>query len=307
MKHLQHSLFVDLNTYQLHVRQLTPVQTVIAPILYLHGAVENGRIFYSHAGKGLAGFLADQGFIGYAADFAGRGLSQPLLADGLKHSQQQLICHDIPALIDYFYALHQQPLIIICHSWGGVVAAASLARFPHLIPKVKAKICFGTKRVISVRSLERLLKIDLIWNRVAPWLGRRYGYIPAKRWRFGADDEPQQFLCDTVAWINGAPFTDLSDHFDYKLACQQTAWPPLWHFAAEDDRLLGHPVDVQAFIEECGQQHARFSLLGKQQGYSQNYDHISMLTHSAAAAEHFTELTSWLKALHVRPIGNGVQ
>ncbi|MDP4945585.1 MAG: alpha/beta hydrolase, partial [Alishewanella sp.] len=74
-------------------------------------------------------------------------------------------------------------------------------------------------------------------------------------------------------------------------------WPAIWHFAAEHDRVLGHPKDVQAFIAECAQREAKFSLLGKTQGYSQNYDHISMLTHPAAATEHFQELTLWLKSL----------
>lgn len=298
MRHQQHSLFVDLQAYQLHVRQLTPLQPAIAPVLYLHGAVENGRIFYSYSGKGLAAYLADQGFVGYAADFAGRGLSQPSLEAGLQQSQQQLICNDIPSLINYVYAQHQQPIILICHSWGGVVAAATLARFPQLLAKVKAKVCFGTKRVISVRSLARQLKIDLIWNRLAPRLGQRYGYIPAKRWRFGADNEPLQFLLDTIAWINGAPFVDRSDHFDYHAACAKIDWPPLWHFAAENDRLLGHPTDVQAFIAEANQQQAKFSLLGKQQGYSQTYDHISMLTAPAAVNEHFNELAQWLRNMH---------
>lgn len=151
-----------------------------------------------------------------------------------------------------------------------------------------------------MRSWERRLKINVIWNKLAPLLGQHYGYVPAKRWRFGADNEPQQFLRDTIAWIKGAPFTDRSDNFDYQQACQQTAWPPIWHFAAEQDRLLGHPTDVQAFIEESGQQRARFSLLGKAQGYSQNYDHISMLTHVAATTEHFAELAVWLKALYDR-------
>lgn len=298
MKHQQHSRFVDLQTYQLHVRQLTPLQPAVAPVLYLHGAVENGRIFYSHSGKGLASYLADNGFVGYAADFAGRGLSQPSLAAGLQQSQQQLICQDIPGLIDYVYAQHQQPIILVCHSWGGVVATASLARFPQLLAKVKAKICFGTKRVISVRSLERLLKIDLIWNKLAPKLGQYYGYIPAKRWRFGADDEPQQFLRDTIGWINGAPFVDCCDNFDYQHACTRAQWPAIWHFAAKNDRLLGHPDDVQAFISEANQSQARFSLLGKENGYSQDYDHISMLTHPAADKEHFNELAQWLKAIY---------
>ena len=300
MKHQQHSLFVDLAAYQLHVRQLTPVQSSVGPILYLHGAVENGRIFYSHSGKGLACFLADHGFMGYAVDFAGRGLSQPSLQQGLQQSQQQLICHDIPALIEYFYELHQQPLTLICHSWGGVLAAACLARFPHLLPKIKAKICFGTKRVISVRSLARTVKIDLIWNKFAPWLGQRYGYLPAKRWRLGADNEPLQFLRDTIPWIKGAPFTDLTDQFDYQGACQRTSWPAIWHFAGAFDRLLGHPQDVQAFMTECHQHDAQFSVLGKAFGNAANYDHISMLTHPAATTEHFAALAQWLKALYAR-------
>lgn len=300
MRHQQHSLFVDLQAYQLHVRRLTPLQPAVAPVLFLHGAVENGRIFYSHSGKGLASYLADQGFIGYAADFAGRGLSKPSLETGFQQSQHQLICQDIPGLIEYVYAQHQQPITLICHSWGGVVAAASLARFPQLLAKVKAKICFGTKRVISVRSLERLLKINVIWNKVAPWLGQRYGYVPAKRWRFGADNEPTQFLLDTIDWISGAPFVDRCDHFDYQQACASVKWPALWHFAAKQDRLLGHPTDVLAFIAETRQQQARYSLLSKQDGYAHDYDHISMLTHPAAAKEHFNDVAIWLKEQYQR-------
>ncbi len=297
MKHQQHSLFVDLADYHVHVRQLSPLNTVHSPVLYLHGAVENGRIFYSHSGRGLASFLADHGFIGYAVDFPGRGLSQPLRESGLQHSQQQLICHDIPALITHFYHEHQQPLILVCHSWGGVLAAASLARHPELLPKVKAKICFGSKRAISVRSLSKTLQIDLIWNRLAPWLSKHYGYLPAKRWRLGADDEPRQFLLDTIQWIKGAPFVDCSDGFDYQAACQQVSWPPIWHFAAEQDKVLGHPQDVQAFIAESAQRHARSTLLGKSAGYSKQYDHISMLTDPVASHEHFTEIANWLKTL----------
>ncbi|CAM5188780.1 hypothetical protein [Alishewanella longhuensis] len=55
---------------------------------------------------------------------------------------------------------------------------------------------------------------------------------------------------------------------------------------------------MQAFINEANQQQARFSLLGKQHGYSQDYDHISMLTHPAAVREHFNDLAQWLKAIH---------
>lgn len=294
MKHQQSSVYVDLEQYQLHLRRLIPLQNARSPVLFLHGAIENGRIFYSHSGRGLACYLADQGFIGYCADFAGRGLSQPQLSTGFNQSQHQVITRDIPALIEFVYQQHQQPLTIIAHSWGGVLLAATLARFPELINKVRAKVYFGTKRVISVRSLERKIKIDWLWNRLAPWLGLKYGYVPARQWRFGADNEPTEFLSDTINWIKGAPFADITDGFDYAAASKQIDWPPSWHFAAVKDTVLGHPTDVQHFIQETGQQQGKYTLLGREQGYLQDYDHISMLTHPSANEDHFVKLNHWL-------------
>ena len=296
MKHQQSSLYLDLQQYQLHLRRLLPMQQGIAPVLMLHGAIENGRIFYSRSGRGLGCYLADHGFMVYCADFAGRGLSKPHVSQGFSQSQQQMITRDIPALVEHIYQLHQQPVILVAHSWGGVLTAASLARFPQIAAKVAAKVCFGSKRVISVQGFERKVKIDLIWNTLAPWLSKKYGYFPARKWRFGADDEPEQFLQDTIHWIKGGAFTDLSDQFDYAGSSKTTVWPPVWHFAAQNDRLLGHPQDVQAFIAETAPQ-ARFTLLGKANGYKQDYDHISMLTHPAAASDHFAQLRDWLLQL----------
>jgi pimeloyl-ACP methyl ester carboxylesterase len=297
MKHQQTSLYLDMTQYQLHIRRLLPLQQGIAPVLMLHGAIENGRIFYSQSGKGLGCYLADHGFMVYCADFAGRGLSKPHISEGFGQNQQQMITRDIPALIEYIYQLHRQPVILIAHSWGGVVAAASLARFPALAGMIAAKVCFGTKRVISVQSIERRLKINFIWNTLAPWLCSKHGYFPARKWRMGADDEPGEFLQDTVQWIQGAPFTDLTDYFDYAQSSKQTNWPPVWHFAGQNDRLLGHPHDVTAFIAETATK-ARFTLLAKANGYLQDYDHISMLTHPAAVHDHFAELRRWLLQLY---------
>lgn len=293
MSYQQLSQYVQMSGYQLHLRCLLPDSAGRAPVLMLHGAIENSRIFYSHSGKGLGCYLAGQGFNVYCADFAGRGLSRPHASSGFTQSQHQLITADIPALIEDVYQRHQQQVIVIAHSWGGVVASAALARFPKLAERVAAQICFGSKRVITVRSLERLLKIDLVWNRLAPWLSRRLGYFPSRKYKLGAEDEPGQFIQDTVAWISGAAYTDLSDQFDYAAASKALVWPPVWHFAAQNDRLLGHPSDVKAFIAESASD-ARFTLLAKQQGYRHDYDHISMLTHPAAVHDHFVELRDWL-------------
>ncbi|MBU1437399.1 MAG: alpha/beta hydrolase [Gammaproteobacteria bacterium] len=310
MKHQQSSTFLDLTDYQLHLRRLTPLHIQHAPVLMLHGAIENGRIFYSHQGKGLGCFLADQGFSVYCADFAGRGKSHPAASADFDHSQHQLICRDIPALIEHLFAQYQQKIHLVCHSWGGVVLAASLARFPQLCAKVASVSYFGTKRRISVQSLAKTIQVDWVWNRIGPWLCRRYGYLPAKKLRLGADNEPSQFLLDTIQWIGSEAFTDPTDQFDYAAAAKHCPWPASWFFAAINDKVLGHPTDVQLFMAETQLLQARFSLLGAQvesvQGDSskanalQNndvhgYDHISMLTHPMAQQGHFLMLAEWMK------------
>jgi predicted alpha/beta hydrolase len=188
-------------------------------------------------------------------------------------------------------------VVVMAHSWAGVVLAASLARFPLLLGKVKAVVTFGTKRVITVRGLKKRLQIDLVWNRLAPLLCRWYGYLPARQWRFGADNEPAQYLLDTIGWIRGEPFVDPADGFDYAAACQKVSWPASWHFAAVNDNLLGHPLDVQAFLAETGLNSGLYSLLGKAQGQKHDYDHISMLTHPKATKDHFSALESWLRQI----------
>lgn len=296
MKHQQSSTYLDLNQYQLHLRRLTPLHIQHAPVLMLHGAIENGRIFYSHQGKGLGCFLADQGFSVYCADFAGRGKSQPSASKAFDHSQHQLICHDIPALIGHLFQQYQQKIHVVCHSWGGVVLAASLARFPELCSKVASVSYFGTKRRISIQSIAKTVQVDWFWNRLGPWLCQRYGYLPAKKLQFGADNEPSQFLNDTVHWIKSEQFVDPTDQFDYAMAAGQCPWPASWFFAAIRDRVLGHPTDVQLFMAETQLQHARFTLLGAEDQDKFAYDHISMLTHPKARDGHFRDLASWLVA-----------
>lgn len=297
MKHQQHSVYVDQGSYQLHLKALVPHHVSATPVLMLHGAIENGRIFYSSSGKGLGCYLADQGFLVYSADFAGRGLSKPHASTGFDQSQHQLICQDIPALINDVYQRQQQKVSLVCHSWGGVVALAALARQPALLSKVRAIVCFGSKRRISVRSWRKTLQVDWVWNRLCPWLAGKRGFLPAKQWKLGADDEPQQFLRDTIHWINQHHFVDPTDGFDYSAAAHQVNWPPAWFFAAVNDKVLGHAADVKLLMQETGLAGAQFRLLGKAQGDALDYDHISMLTAAQAKNGHFRDLADWLKTL----------
>lgn len=295
MNHQQRSSFVPVADYQLHLRELVPLKPATGPVLCLHGAIGNSRIFHNQHGKGLGCFLADQGFLVYCADFAGRGLSRPHVSSGFNQSQQQQICQDIPALIDAVFLRHQQKVHLIAHSWGGVVLLAALARQPALLNKVATITTFGSKRRITVQSWQKWLQIDLVWCRLAPYLATQHGYLPARRWRFGADDEPAQHLHDTIGWIKQAAFTDCSDGFDYAAAACQLNWPPVWFFSGSVDKVLGHPQDVRLFMQETGLAQAKYTELGKRNGDKINFGHIDMLIHPAARQGHFIALADWLR------------
>ncbi len=288
----QESLFIEDGHHQLHLRHIVQNPGGV-PVLMLHGTIENGKIFYTHSGKGLACYLAKQGFDVYVADFRGKGASTPNIADDAEHGQYEAITRDIPLFLDFISERCQQPMHVICHSWGGVLLASTLARYPKRCQQVASMLCFGTKRSIYRTSLRKRWTVDLLWNRIAPLLARKKGYIDAVKYKFGADNETLPFLQQSVQWVKQQPWQDPLDSFDYHQAAQKLPWPRTWHITGISDHLLGHQEDVKAFIEESNQA-AEFSLLSKAAGNALDYDHIDILTHPHALDDHFPAVVDWL-------------
>ena len=137
------------------------------------------------------------------------------------------------------------------------------------------------------------MKVDLIWNRLAPWLARNRGFLAARRLRIGADDEPLRYLQETIPWVKCGPWQDPHDGFAYGEAAARVNWPPLWMISAKADKVLGHPTDVRRFTAEMGSA-ARHTRLGKDNGNRLDYDHINMLTAPQAQEDHFPQILAWL-------------
>src|SRR3989338_7367506 len=168
---LQESIFVRINSSDsLHLKRI--FRDHQGPVVFmLHGSIENGRVFYSQNGKGLAPYLARNGFDVYVADQRGRGASAPLINRHSLYGQTETITEDIPALIraicEQRGTCHQH---WIGHSWGGVLLSSYLARFKENRPLVDSMVFFGTKRTIRTHHIEKRIKIDLVWNRISRWL-----------------------------------------------------------------------------------------------------------------------------------------
>jgi pimeloyl-ACP methyl ester carboxylesterase len=289
----QESLFLSQGDHQLHLRHIWKINGG-TPVFLLHGAIENGLIFYTKKGKGLACYLAEQGFDVYVADLRGRGASTPRISAGDSHGQFEAITEDIPLFINYITEKTQQNIHLIAHSWGGVLLASTLARFPALAEYIRSKTCYGTKRMVTVKSIEKFFKVNMLWSYLAPKLAKNKGFLDAKKHGFGSDNETQQSLADSVAWVRKNAWCDHKDGFDYSLAAKAVNWPPTWHLTGSKDKVLGHATDVNLFIAESNPE-ATFTLLSKSSGYKQDYDHINILTHPSAVDDHFPTLVEWLK------------
>ncbi|QYJ77172.1 alpha/beta fold hydrolase [Shewanella sp. FJAT-52076] len=298
----QQSLFLPYDGGQLHLRHISPASpsTARSPLLMLHGAMSNGRVFYSDSGRGLASFLARQGFEVYVLDTAGRGLSTPKLSKGIDPGQGKVIREQLP-LVQAFI-LERHPLtqgVHWCgHSWGGVLMASSLVRYPDMAARVRSLLTFGSKRTIRTRSLKKWWMVDMFWNRLAPAIATQRGYLPADSLKLGMDNESIRSLSESIDWVRG-DWIDHDDGFDYANAARANGLPPAWFIAGARDTVLGNPSDVKDMMAECCAADARYTLLSRESGYRHDYDHAGMLTHLDAPSDHFIQVADWLLGFDV--------
>lgn len=302
MSNRQEDLRVPINDRDtLFLKRIRHAERQGPPVLMIHGMMSNGRVFYSHGGKGLAHFLARQGYDVFVADLRGKGKSTPRIDADARHGQTEMICEDLPALHATVRRLSgDQPVHWMSHSWGGVLLNSTLLRYPELIDQVASLVHFAAKRSVQVRNIHKLIEIDLMWNWVLRGVTRRVGYLPARRLKFGADNETNKTHWQIKRWAKASPWVDSDDGFDYGAAARHTRLPPALYLAAQNDPCRGHPHDVKRFRDESGPHVSRVHLLGRRTGYRHDYDHISLLTHPDAAQEHFQLLLHWLRGHHDR-------
>lgn len=292
-----HFLPVPHSEHRLHVKAFVPLQEVPkASVLLVHGAIEDGRIFYSQKGKGFAPFLAQAGYAVYVMDLRGRGLSHPAIDKHSDHGQHETICEDIPQVVQWMHKRHSKiPMIWGAHSWGGVLIACTLARFPEWLPHLQSLIFFGSKRRVNAPTWQRRVHIGLVWNHLAFGVTQTLGYLPGARLGIGSDSETRRSHAESVRWVKSETWKD-PDGFDYAQALQAMTLPRQLHLAGPWDHALGHPEDVKRFQAELGGgPQSDYLLLSRQHGFRHNYGHIDMLTHPDAPQDHFPEILRWIE------------
>lgn len=266
------------------------------PVFFLHGSIENGRIFYSKSGKGLAPWLAEQGFDCYVADQRGRGESSPKISRKTQWGLQEMIWEDFPVFFDAIVERKPgQSVQWVCHSWAGVNCLAWLARKTDVYP-ISSLVFFGAKRRITVRNWKKFWNYDIGWTVVGRLTHLLYGYLAATKLGFGSENESRGSHMGIHRWVVDKEWKDPDDGFDFLKALPETALPPTYSITGASDDYLGHAIDCQILLDECGKQpQMSYKTIGKDSGYLHDYDHINLLTHPDARKDHFLEVLDFLK------------
>ena len=268
----------------LHVKRFYTDPTA-PPVLMIHGSLENGRIFYSSSGKGLAPYLAKNGYDVFVVDLRGRGLSTPSINKHSKHGQRDTLEVDFPAYINKIKEIKGDvPQHWIAHSWGGILILAYLAKNFASV-KIASMVFFGTKRRLTVMSLQRIWRMNVVWDLMAPLGIALRGYLPAKEYKFGSDNETKRSNRETNQWVKNKQWLDWYDKFDYAKALSTIKLPPTLHLTGANDLLLGNPKDIKTLMLETGQQEQHLKVLGRSTGNKNDYGHNDILTHVDAVAD----------------------
>lgn len=289
----QQSIFIKINSEELHLKRFFTSENA-APVLMIHGSIENGKIFYSSSGKGLAPFLAKNGFDVFVADLRGRGLSKPSISKNSTHGLTEILSVDFQAMIGKIKEIKGDvPQHWIAHSWGGVLMLAYLARNFKQV-KIASMIFFASKRRITVLNWKKFWMVNLMWNFIAKIIVSFKGYLPAKEMRLGSDNETKKSHRETVTWVESGKWLDWNDKSDYSATLKKISLPPTLYLAGSNDKVLGHPTDVKLLMSETGKQNHEFIILGKTYGSLHNYGHIDILTHADAEKDVYPLALKWM-------------
>lgn len=283
--------------HTLHLKEFSgeEVSSSKPPLIFIHGAIEDGKIFYSKKGKGLAPYLSKEGHRCFVVDLRARGLSSPPLPEAQDFNQHDILQEDIPAVLRFVKEkTGNDKFSFVTHSWGGVLVNSFLLKSPQWIPFCVRNVHVSTKRRVGVLNLHRFFYIDLMWLIVGKIILLLKGYLPAN-W-YGPEGESKGTLKDSQKWVYSYSWLDKKNGLDYNYLADQHNLPPTFYLTGAGDKCLGHYKDVKRFALESRHPLRDVLLISKSKGHKHDYDHINILTHPDAEEDHFQIIRDYLNS-----------
>ena len=184
------------------------------------------------------------------------------------------------------------PLACVGHSLFGHVALAHLSRHPAAAIDALVLLAVNAPNpawsLRSLHGLRRRAGIELMGL-----LSRAFGRLPARRLRYGTDDEAASYVRDFLR--NGrARRWRARDGFDYWDALSRIDRPVLGIVGA-GDHFMSPPEDARALVAQIA--HARFHVVGRASGLAIDPDHMGLVLDERARPA-WAEAADFIRSTH---------
>ena len=252
-------------------------QKATKPVILLHGTYSKRNFWLSPKGIGLGKYLADNGFDVWIPELRGHGLSPKGNAFSAITAEHQ-IRYDIPAIQSFVFTRTGIPVVWICHSFGGVYALAALSCNWLDSATVGGMITFGSQ----ISKGESFLKVPpLAW--LSKMILRLLGHFPATKFGMGPEIESSGTMIEIIQWKSLWGKWINSEGISYWEGLKQIQLPVCCFAAAADKN--DPPEGCRILYDHIGSVRKEFILLGKQNGFLADYDHIGMIISKESQTE----------------------
>jgi pimeloyl-ACP methyl ester carboxylesterase len=262
-------------------------KSLAIPVVLIHGSYSMRSFWVSDKGVGLGVYLADQGFDVWIPELRGHGLS-PKGESFSQITAEDQIRYDLPAIQDAVFAMTQTPAFWIGHSFGGLflLAALSVGWLQH--DQVVSIVTFGSQ----ISFGDTYLKFPPVAWALSAIL-KMAGNFPAPKLGLGPEVESAGTMIETIRWKQFRGKWTSSEGVSYWDGLANIKMPVLTYAAADDKN--DPPAGCRKIHKRLGSIDKMFMVLGKDNGFSKDYDHVGMVVSKEAQEEVWPDLAGWLK------------
>ncbi len=257
------------------------------PVVLVHGTFCQRSFWISKKGIGLGPYLRERGHDVWIVEFRGHGRS-PRDRRYRRWSAEDHCRHDLPTVQALVREETGRPAHWVGHSWGGTAIVGSLAGGWLDPEQVASAVVLGANITEGDDWMKRRLP------RLGAWLVlTALGRFPAPLFRMGPEPESRAYILEFYRWKGIDPVWETRGGRSYWDGVRRIRVPWL-AFAAADDHNDPWP-GCRHLFDEIGSEDKEFVLLGEDQGFSHDYQHVEMIIGKHAQAEVWPTITEWVR------------